>query len=195
MYGLYAEYAVAHRFPALDATTYFGRKSRGADERAVAAETFPQGIPRRVPWVEAERIEAPDALAQDTLVAGIRAALAGLAATFPLAAVSARQSGALLGEELAQLGVGSFFQECIAVAGAKAAAIEAYARRAGFAAVEAVVVGDTEVEIAAAERVGCRSVSVTWGVRGREFLEHNRAALVVDTITELVSALNDLADG
>lgn len=192
MYGLYVEYAVAHGLPVLDAAIYFGRKGDGANERAVATETFPAGsVDAYLEW-KRERIEAPDALAQDTLIAGMREALADLAATSPLAAVSARQSRALLVEELVRLGVGSCFGEYVVVGGAKADAIENYARRAGVAAAEVVVVGDTEVEIGAAETVGCWCVTVTWGLRGREFLERNHAPLVVDTIEELVSALNDL---
>jgi phosphoglycolate phosphatase-like HAD superfamily hydrolase len=192
IYGLYAEYATAHGLPMLDAETYVGRKRGGADERAVATETFPAGsVDAYLQW-KRERIETPAALAQDTLIAGMREVLAGLAATSPLAAVSARQSRALLVDELERLGVGSLFREHVVVGGAKAAAIEDYARRAGVAAAAVVVVGDTEVEIDAAKTVGCRCVSVTWGLRGREFLERNGATLVVDSVSGLVSALRGL---
>jgi phosphoglycolate phosphatase-like HAD superfamily hydrolase len=195
MYGLYVEYATSHALPVLDVATYFGRKRGGADERAVATETFPVGsVDEYLRW-KRERIEASDALAEDTLIAGMREVLAEFAATSPLAAVSARQSRSLLVEELTRLGVGAFFRETVVVDGAKAAAIEDYARRAGVAPAALVVVGDTEVEIGAAKAVGCRCVAVTWGLRGRDFLERNGAPLVVDSVSELVSALHGLGGG
>ncbi|MBO4408031.1 MAG: HAD-IA family hydrolase [Clostridiales bacterium] len=54
---------------------------------------------------------------------------------------------------------------------------------------EAVYIGDSDVDIKTAENSGLDSISVSWGFKGREFLEKNNASLIVDKVDELREVL------
>lgn len=48
----------------------------------------------------------------------------------------------------------------------------------------AVYIGDTEIDLLTAANAGLASLSVTWGFRGRRFLETHHAPHIVDTASE-----------
>lgn len=55
----------------------------------------------------------------------------------------------------------------------------------GVSADETVFVGDSEIDFETAKNAGVRAVGVSWGYRGREFLEKLGMYAVVDTTNEL----------
>ncbi len=52
---------------------------------------------------------------------------------------------------------------------------------------EAVYVGDSEVDLEAAENAGLPCISVSWGFKGREFLEQHNAAIIIESPAEILA--------
>lgn len=59
----------------------------------------------------------------------------------------------------------------------------------GADASTAVYVGDSDVDIQTAANSGMDCISVSWGFRGREFLEKEGASVIIDTPSELLKFL------
>lgn len=59
----------------------------------------------------------------------------------------------------------------------------------GEAAENAVYVGDSEVDIMTASNAGMPCISVSWGFKGRKFLEENGAAAIIDSPEEIFDLL------
>lgn len=59
----------------------------------------------------------------------------------------------------------------------------------GVSPEEAVYIGDSDVDIQTARNAGTREILVSWGFKGRAFLEAHGAACVVDTPSEILSLL------
>jgi phosphoglycolate phosphatase len=194
IYGLYRDYCQAHGLTVLDELEYLERKSRGEDDRTIVRETFPREVVDHYLAWKFERIEGLDALQHDVLVAGMKEALEELATSHRLAAVSARQSNDVLVEQLTDLGIWLFFQASLSVGlgppvEAKASAIDDYLTEKRIGPADATLIGDTEVEIAAADRARIRCISVGWGLRSGSFLLAHKATRVVESPEELSELL------
>lgn len=70
-----------------------------------------------------------------------------------------------------------------------AGALSAVCAELGVAPRDAVLVGDTEVDMAAAAAAGATAVGVAWGFRGGDALRAGGKGIVVDTIDELKAVL------
>jgi phosphoglycolate phosphatase len=57
--------------------------------------------------------------------------------------------------------------------------------RLGVTKEQCVYTGDSEVDIETAQNAGIPCISVSWGFKGRDFLEEHNALKIVDTISEL----------
>ncbi len=57
---------------------------------------------------------------------------------------------------------------------------------------QSIYVGDSEVDIATANNSGIKCISVSWGFRGRSYLENEGASTIVDDPTELINLLKDI---
>ncbi len=57
----------------------------------------------------------------------------------------------------------------------------------------AVYVGDSDIDIATARNSGLPIVGVSWGFRGREFLEQHGADVIIDDPSELLDAIEKLS--
>ncbi len=71
--------------------------------------------------------------------------------------------------------------------------VEIALRELGSEKCEAVYVGDSEVDVATAAHAGLPCVSVTWGFRGRDFLERNGAVRFVDSPSDILPLLESLS--
>lgn len=49
----------------------------------------------------------------------------------------------------------------------------------------AVLIGDSDVDLATAANAGVKVIGVSWGYRGRKFLEKNGCGQIVDTVNEI----------
>lgn len=70
-----------------------------------------------------------------------------------------------------------------------AGALAAVCAELGVVPRDAVLVGDTEVDMAAAAAAGATAVGVAWGFRGGEALRAGGGGIVVDTVDELKAVL------
>ena len=59
----------------------------------------------------------------------------------------------------------------------------------GSTIVDSIYIGDSDVDIATAKNAGIPCVGVSWGFRGREFLEAHHADFVIDEPNELIQLL------
>lgn len=54
---------------------------------------------------------------------------------------------------------------------------------------EAVYVGDSDVDIQTAKNAGLKCISVSWGFKGRKFLEAMNAEIIIDSPDEIINIL------
>ena len=54
---------------------------------------------------------------------------------------------------------------------------------------QVIYVGDSDVDVQTAKNAGITCVGVSWGFRGREFLEKNGAEYVIDNPQEVLKFL------
>ena len=64
-------------------------------------------------------------------------------------------------------------------------------RRFGVSPDEAVFIGDSDVDIKTAANAGIKAIGVSWGYRGRAFLEKLGGCTVVDPSGEMVAAIKN----
>ncbi len=57
---------------------------------------------------------------------------------------------------------------------------------------QSIYIGDTDVDIETAHNAGIKCVGVSWGFRGREFLEENNCDYIIDSPEELLPLLKSL---
>lgn len=63
--------------------------------------------------------------------------------------------------------------------------------RKSFSEPSGIIVGDTEYEICAGKELGLKTIAVTWGVRGKEFLQKLNPDYIVDNPEQLSGILNE----
>ena len=139
----------------------------------------------------AELIEVPDSLGFDVMFPETIPVLTRLAATYRCSLVTLRSSTTALRAQLAVFALTPFFEaiEC-AAAGADPAFEKARMIRKTVPDDDpAVVIGDTEVDIAAANALGYLSVAVCSGIRDREILARENPGYLVDDISGVEDAL------
>jgi phosphoglycolate phosphatase-like HAD superfamily hydrolase len=139
----------------------------------------------------AELIEIPDNLGFDVLFPDTVAVLTRLAATYRCGLVSLRSSTTALRAQLAVFALTPFFEIIeIAAAGPDPAFQKARLIRKTVPDDDpAVVIGDTEADVAAANALGYLSIAVTSGIRDRQVLEQDSPSYLVDGIGGVEDAL------
>ncbi|HVC42600.1 MAG TPA: HAD family hydrolase [Candidatus Saccharimonadales bacterium] len=139
----------------------------------------------------AELIELPDNLGFDVLFPDTIPVLTRLAATYRCALVSLRNSATALRAQLAVFALTPFFEAIeVAPAGSDPAFQKArLIRRTVPADDPAVVIGDTEADVAAANALGYLSIAVSSGIRDKDLLARDSPGYLVDDIGGVEEAL------
>ncbi|MHB8488560.1 MAG: HAD family hydrolase [Candidatus Dormibacteria bacterium] len=139
----------------------------------------------------AELIELPDNLGFDVLFPDTIPVLTRLAATYRCALVSLRSSATALRAQLAVFALTPFFEAIeVAPAGSDPAFQKArLIRRTVPADDPAVVIGDTEADVAAANALGYLSIAVSSGIRDKDLLARDDPGYLVDDIGGVEEAL------
>lgn len=176
----------------LDRAAYWHLKRR----RTPLAEILAQSgldASRTAPFEEqfAALIEVPDSLGFDVLFPDTIPVLTRLAATYRCALVSLRSSTTALRAQLAVFALTPFFEIIeIAASGPDPAFQKARLIRKSVPDDDpAVVIGDTEADIAAANALGYLSIAVCSGIRDRDVLKQDSPSYVVDAIGDVEDAL------
>jgi phosphoglycolate phosphatase-like HAD superfamily hydrolase len=139
----------------------------------------------------AELIELPNSLGFDVLFPDTIPVLTRLAATYRCALVSLRSSSTALRAQLAVFALTPFFEIIeTATAGADPAFAKARLIRSTVPDDDpAVVLGDTEADIAAAVALGYLSIAVTSGIRDHDTLSRANPAYLINGIGDVEDAL------
>jgi phosphoglycolate phosphatase len=174
----------------LSGAAYWERKRAARPEETILAEINAMDrtlyFRRRL-----ELIETPEYLVHDRPWPWAHAILARLSTAHPLVLVTARSRRPLLLEQLARLGLASFFHEVLSTAAGqrvdeqKAALMRDYLIRHGLPHEGHAIIGDTEADIGAGRLLGLRTVAVLSGIRNRELLLRAEPDYLLSDIREL----------
>jgi nucleoside-diphosphate-sugar epimerase/phosphoglycolate phosphatase-like HAD superfamily hydrolase len=172
MYAVYKRCCQYYGYTAIPFATYQKNKRNG----------IPDITLKHTLWKQ-RRIEEPAMLAKDTLVPGMKNVLKKLHSSHNLIIVSARQSKRKLMKQLENFGIKGYVSKVMTVGVNNPANKKARVARQG------VLVGDTEIEVAATSRTGIDCISVIWGTRSEDFLRRHGATRVVRTPKSLGLAI------
>ncbi len=140
----------------------------------------------------AELIELPDSLGFDMLFPETIPVLTRLAAAYRCTLVSLRRSATALRAQLAVFALTPFFDAIQSAAPGGDPAFEKarLIRKTVPADDPAVVIGDTEADVAAANVLGYLSIAVSSGIRDRDILARDHPGYIVDGIGGVEDALH-----
>jgi phosphoglycolate phosphatase len=175
--------------PPLPLDRYWALKRERVDRRRLLAESGATDFYDRFLEGWLARIESPEMLALDRLQPGALEALrAWKGAGLSLALVTARRDEAALLAQLETLALRSLFSEIVPTPFAETGEAKALAltARVGQARCDGWI-GDTEVDVDAARRLGAPSVAVTCGLRTREYLQSLRPTFVCDDLRAVLA--------
>ena len=137
----------------------------------------------RAAWLAA--IETTEYLAHDTIMAGAGATLGRLRKSHPVILVTLRQQRQQLEEQLHALGLWTEFQAVLSSPGSEPAVKERLIRESAWCQTDAVVVGDTEVDVRAGKALGLATVAVCSGLRSRQCLTRENPNFLIKSINGL----------
>lgn len=137
------------------------------------------------------RIEAPEWLAWDQPVEGAEECLLELSRSYSLFLVTLRREPAALAAQLEDLDLWPLFSAvyCGWAEGTEGAHVKAQWIRPLLNGGSAALVGDSEIDIQAAQLLGIRAIGVSYGIRDPAELKSLGAEVVVDRLAELRSVL------
>jgi phosphoglycolate phosphatase-like HAD superfamily hydrolase len=193
-HAVYTQIAEELGVAPLGPAPYWAAKRR----RASMEEFFPKAaagvalrefyLPR---WLA--RIEAPEWLALDQPVAGTEECLIELSRSYSLFLVTLRRDPAALASQLEDLDLWPLFTAvyCGWAEGEEGARVKAQWMRPLVTGPSAAIVGDSEIDVRAAQLLGIRAIGVSFGIRDAVELRALGAEGVVDHLSELWSILGD----
>jgi phosphoglycolate phosphatase len=143
------------------------------------------------------RIESPEWLARDTLVPGAVDCLESLAETCSLYLVTLRREPDAVWNQLTTLGLRRQFSGVFSgwAEGTSGAELKASWIRSVGGAERSAIVGDSEVDMAAARLLGIPAIGVSFGIREAKELAALGAVHVVDRLSALPGVLVGLHRG
>ena len=136
-------------------------------------------------WLQ--KIEKKSYLQYDELFPGTKNVLFNLNKEFDLVLVTLRNNTENLNWELSKLGLKSYFRSIISGKGPKKKLVESYLMDRPNE--RCIIVGDTEEDIKTGLEQKMLTISVTCGIRSREFLEQFNPDFCIDSIHEIVDKL------
>ena len=137
-------------------------------------------------WLQ--KIEKKSYLQYDELFPGTKNVLFNLNKEFDLVLVTLRNNTENLHSELSKLGLKSCFKSIISGKGPKKKLVESYLMDRPNK--RCIIVGDTEEDIKTGLEQKMLTISVTCGIRSREFLEQFNPDFCIDRIHEIVDIIS-----
>jgi len=147
----------------------------------------------RACWLD--RIESPEYLQYDIVIPGARHPLETLRRRHDLVVVTLRQRRDHLKAQLEQLGLRPFFAGVLCASPTAADGWETkqrLIRESGFLSEDALIVGDTEMDIRAGKSLGITKVAVLSGIRSQEHLVRECQDVIVEDIRALPQVLDTI---
>lgn len=170
---------------------YWALKRERVDRRRLLAESGAEALYDTFLASWLATIETPELLAFDRVQPGALETLrAWKDAGVPLALVTARRAEAELQDQLAALGLRPLFAAIVATPFAETgeAKASAFTARLGGAAPCRGWIGDTEIDVDAARRLGVPSVAVTCGLRTAAYLQSLDPSFLYDDLQAVRAA-------
>ena len=136
-------------------------------------------------WVQ--KIEKKSYLQYDELFPGIKNVLSDLNKEFDVVLVTLRNNTENLHWELSKLGLKSYFKFILSGKGPKKNLVEDYLAK--NCNCECMIVGDTEEDIKTGLKLGMLTISVTCGIRSKEFLEQFNPDFCINSLNEIITII------
>jgi phosphoglycolate phosphatase len=191
-YRVYRDLLATAGDAALPKAWFWEMKRMRADDGAILAATGAGMPPDLFSARKQERLEWPEYLKLDTLLADVTATLNALLPRVPLFLVTRRRNADRLAAQLRELGISHFFQAVRSVSGRPTGETKEALLRALGCAPEDFVVGDSDADVLAGKAVGARTVAVTTGLRDRAVLEAMGPEFLIRRLGELVAIVAEL---
>lgn len=172
----------------LSAEKFWSMKQAGVKTRDILPEFFSEESISSFEKEWLQKIEKKDYLQQDKLFPGIKDILFYLNKEFDLVLVTLRNNTENLDWELSKLGLKSYFKFLISGKGPKTKLIENYLMERSMD--RCIIVGDTEEDIKTGLQLEITTISVTWGIRSRAFLENFNPDFCIDSLHEIIDIIN-----
>lgn len=167
---------------------FWNLKRSGTKTRDILHPSLPNGILTCFEEEWMHKIEKKSYLQYDKLFPGIKSVLQRLNREFDLVLVTLRSNRDNLQWELSKLYLKSYFKSILSGKGPKKSLIEDYLTQ-NYSGESCLVVGDTEEDIKAGSELEMVTVSVTCGIRSKEFLEEFHPDFCINSLQEIVSIL------
>ncbi len=185
-----------HGMAGMEAARYWACKRAVRPEEEILAELGAEDIAAVYMSRRFALIETPAYLRHDRCWPWTPVCLAHLAKHVRIVMVTARADRTALLRQLDDLGLRCHFHAILSEAGGdrvelqKAALINAYLRRHPSFGNNHCMIGDTEADILAGQKVGLRTVAVLSGIRDEAHLRQVRPDVLLPDIRKLPLALN-----
>lgn len=140
------------------------------------------------------KIELLESLRYDTVIHGAREQLEKLKQHHTLILVTLRQRRANLGKQLDYLNIDHYFTAVLSTNPCGVNGWETKQRliaESGFPVGNALIVGDTEIDIRAGRALGLKTVAVLSGIRNRERLAEERPDFIVGDMNALSQIIRE----
>ncbi len=138
-------------------------------------------------WIQ--KIEGKSYLKYDELFPGIKDILSHLNEEFDLVLVTLRNDAENLHWELSNLGLDGYFKSVISGKGPKKNLIKKYLI-SNYKGEVCMIVGDTEEDIKTGIELDMPTISVTCGIRSKEFLEEFNPDFCISDLSEIVDIID-----
>lgn len=168
---------------------FWSAKRRKVPDRDILARTGLAAAADSYHALKLEFIEAPSYLADDRLQAATPATLERIGCRYHLVLVTLRRSPSALRQQLATLGLISYFDHVLSAPADSGSGWKtklALVRDAGFAAGAGdFFAGDTETDIKAGRALGITTVAVCNGIRDEDLLRAEQPDWIISSLADL----------
>ncbi|MCZ3366995.1 HAD family hydrolase [Methanobacterium veterum] len=167
---------------------FWNMKRTGIKTRNILPASFSEEavISFEEEWLQ--KIEKKSYLQYDEPFPKTKKVLSCLNNEFDLVLVTLRNNKENLHWELSKLGLQSYFKSIICGKGPKKKLVEDYLRDSPYE--KCIIIGDTEEDIKTGLELKITTVSVTWGIRSRAFLEDFNPDFCTDSFQEIIDIIN-----
>lgn len=150
---------------------------------------YPPGIHEKIDPYFAQHFESSQNLKHDTIVDGMLNVIHTLQKTYPLKIVSFRSNNINLIKQLNGLGI--YNVETIIQGFAPGTIVEEKANmiKNVISNPKGWIVGDTQYEIISGQKLGLKTIAVTYGDRTKEFLEKYNPDFIIDKPEEILDII------
>lgn len=171
----------------LNEENFWHMKRTPKKTRDILSESLPDEIIAIFEEEWLQKIEKMSYLQYDEPFPEIKGILSYLNKEFDLVLVTLRNNTENLHWELANLGLDSYFKSVINGKGPKKNLVESYLT-SNYKG-KCLIVGDTEEDIKTGLKLNIPTISVTWGIRSKEFLEQFNPDFCIDDFKEIINII------